>query len=121
VKAHAAGKPHSGSSKRGGDLWLLENELRVACRLSAQAQARFHGLVADADAELPSLVAWKDAGLDHFAGQFARANQTFRDDLCRVGSRLLRCGRAPEFCRFDDGDLESHVAVSRAPCLYLVR
>lgn len=102
-KAYAARKPARGRGTTArGDLWLAENELRVACREAAQQQAHFVSQVAECETAVAALETWRDAQMDRFLDRFARINAVFRDDLARVGERLVKCGREAEFFKYTD-------------------
>ena len=109
----ARGGGLSGSSGAGarGDLWRAETELRIACQRAAQQQSHFSSVVAECEASVAALESWRDVQTDRLVDRFARVTQIFRDDLARVGERLVKCGREAEFVRYTD--FQQHVVAPR--------
>ena len=94
-----------------GDLWLAENELRVACQRAAQQQSHFSSVVAECEASVAALETWRDDQSHRLVDRFVRVMAVFRDDLARVGERLVKCGREAEFLRYTD--FQAHVVKPR--------
>ena len=95
-KAYVERKPNRGQHRGGGgDLWQAENALRVACRRAAQQQSHFSSQVAESEACVLALERWRARSMEAHVERFAKICQVFRDDLARVGERLVKCGREP--------------------------
>lgn len=86
------------------DLWQHENTYRVAVRDRSQRQQSLGSKVAECEAIFERLESWRQERLRVAREAFGTLSQTYRDDMCRVGERLVKCGRS-DFCKYDTPDL----------------
>ena len=75
------------------DLWFAENELRVASRRCSQLQASYNARVSETTSLMKRLEDWRDSGLEKIVEALTVAMTSYRDDLCRVGERLVCVAR----------------------------
>mmetsp|Transcript_7188 Transcript_7188/g.10708 ORF Transcript_7188/g.10708 Transcript_7188/m.10708 type:complete len:537 (-) Transcript_7188:308-1918(-) len=85
--AFRASRP-SPSAKRV-DLWFAENDLRIACRACSQQQSLYLLQARDTINTLDTLHIWREAALSHLVQLFVKSISIYRDDLRRVGERLI--------------------------------
>jgi len=94
-------RPTAGNQRE--DLWFAENELRVASRRCSQLQSGFGVKVSECANVLRTLEQWRERAVSKLVEALATATTSYRDDLCRVGERLVAVARASA-CLNESGD-----------------
>lgn len=84
------------------DMWQRENTYRIVVRDRSQTQQRLGNRIAECESAIKSLEVFRSDRLREARRIFGQMAQLYRDDMCRVGERLVKCGRSDFFKYPDD-------------------